>query len=149
MWALVLLGILGCIMTGIAWADIYRHKKVQAPIPQQPIINVNLEPLQRAIDNLPAKVLQSITGSCNTYSGKLGELVAHLTLRAQYDRVIPLGNIADFLCIRFSKDDRPGTITFLDVKTGDYARLSTEQRALQKLIEEKRIEFIKLKIETE
>ena len=107
-----------------------------------------MKPLQDAIDGLPGKVLQSIVSCTNTHKGALGELIGYVQLHATYDRIIPLGNIVDFICIAFPKDSRPGYIDFVDVKTGAKSRLSSDQRELQKLIQEKKINFVKLKVET-
>jgi predicted Holliday junction resolvase-like endonuclease len=116
-------------------------------VPQQPHqVTVNLQPLEEAIRGIPTKVLQSIQSSTNTKKGVLGELIGYIQLEAEYDRIIPLGNIVDFLAISLPKEDNPGKIVFIDVKTGKSARLSVEQRAVRKLIESKRIEFLKLSI---
>jgi hypothetical protein len=118
------------------------------PQPQLQQINVNLKPLQDAIEGLPSKVLQSITSCTNTHKGALGELIGYVQLHAAYDRIIPLGNIVDFICIKFKTAEAEGYIDFVDVKTGNKSRLSNDQRELQRLIQEKRINFIKLKVET-
>lgn len=111
-------------------------------------VNVNLKPLQDAIDGLPGKVLQSIVSCTNTHKGALGELIGYVQLHAAYDRIIPLGNIVDFICIKFPTTEVQGCIDFVDVKTGAKSRLSSDQRELQKLIENKCINFVKLKVET-
>jgi len=122
-------------------------KKDQAVVlPAPPQVNVNLKPLQDAMEGLPNKVLQSITSSSSVHKGKLGELIGYLQLHASYDRVIPLADIMDFLVINFPTDKDPGRITFIDVKTGKSARLSRDQKIVKQLIEEKRVEFIKLSI---
>lgn len=113
-----------------------------------PQVNVDLNPLRKELAGLPNKVLQSIQSSTNVHKGALGELIGYIQIRSSYDRVIPLGNIVDFVGIRFSREGVPGTIDFIDVKTGKSARLSKEQRNLQKLIDDKRIGFIKLKVDS-
>lgn len=120
----------------------------EVTLPPSPQVNVNLKPLQDAIESLPNKVLQSITSSSNTHKGTLGELIGYLQLHASYDRIIPLGGIIDFICIKFPDKSGPGHIDFVDIKTGNRCRLSKDQRALQDLIKEKQINFIKLKVET-
>ena len=70
-----------------------------------------------------------------------------LKLNADYDRIIPLGNIVDFICIKLPKDGKEGHIDFVDIKTGGSAKLSKDQVGLKRLIEEKKIKFIKYKIE--
>jgi len=134
------------VITIINWKGKKSQIKVTPPPPPQ--VNVNLKPLQDAIDGLPNKVLQSITSSSNTHKGALGELIGYLQLHASYDRIIPLGNIVDFVCIKLPSDSSTGHVDFIDIKTGNRCRLSKDQRALQKLIQEKRINFIKLKVET-
>jgi len=127
----------------------YRFKsQPKATPPPPPQVNVNLKPLQDAINGLPNKVLQSITSSSNTHKGALGELIGYLQLHASYDRMIPLGNIVDFVCIKFPDDTSEGHVDFVDIKTGNRCRLSKDQKALQDLIKAKRINFIKLKVET-
>ena len=125
-----------------------RKSQPQVTLPPPPQVNVNLKPLQDAMERIPNKVLQSITSSSNTQKGALGELIGYLQLRASYDRIIPLGNIVDFICISFPDSSDAGHVDFIDIKTGNRCRLSKDQRALQKLIEDKRINFIKLKVET-
>lgn len=145
------------LLTVAAWGLIeYRWRKLISKLESQkevtpqppPQVNVNLKPLQESIDGLPNKVLQSITSSSNTHKGALGELIGYLQLHASYDRIIPLGNIVDFVCIKFPDDSCTGHVDFIDIKTGNRCRLSKDQRALQKLIQDKKINFIKLKVET-
>lgn len=144
-----------CFFFGLAlWGQHKVNKRIVAESqkkltpPPAPQVNVNLKPLQEAIDGLPNKVLQSITSSSNTHKGALGELIGYLQLHASYDRIIPLGNIVDFVCIKLPDDKSEGHVDFIDIKTGNRCRLSKDQRALQKLIQEKKINFIKLKVET-
>jgi predicted Holliday junction resolvase-like endonuclease len=112
-------------------------------------VHVDLEPLRQKLEAMPTKVLQSIQGSVNNKKGALGELIGMIELKVEYDRVIPLGSIVDFVCIKFPTGDSEGTVDFVDVKTGGKKRLSAAQRDLQKLIDAKQINFIKLKVETE
>lgn len=102
--------------------------------------------LQNAIDALPSRILNSITGTTNNKKGNLGEMVGYLKLHADYDRLIPLGNIADFLCIRLPTDTDPGTVDFVDIKTGN-AKLSKDQIQLRNLIKDKKVNFIKFTVE--
>jgi len=126
-----------------------QQQVIPQPAPQPaPQVHVNLKPLQDVMEALPNKVLQSITASSNTHKGVLGELIGYISLRAQYDRIIPLGNIVDFVCIRFPTEDDPGCVDFIDVKTGDRCRLSKDQRKLQQLINDKSINFVKLTVDT-
>ncbi len=102
-----------------------------------------------SLDNVPNKVLESITGSVSQSKGKLAELIAYINLKANYDRVIPLGSIVDFIMIQFPKGDLPGKLVFADIKNGSSARLSADQKMLKKIIDSHNIEFIKIKIATE
>ena len=103
----------------------------------------------KIISEIPDKVLKSINSSTNVKKGALGELIGYLELKAKYDRIIPLGNIVDFVGIKFKSADEEGYVDFIDVKTGKSARLSKDQKALQDLIINKNINFIKVKVESE
>lgn len=147
---LILLGFV-CIITYGIIAIRLLQKRIDRPIPQQNL-TIDITALQRTIDNIPVKVLQTINGSINSAKGPLGELVGYLQIRASYDRIIPLGDITDFIAIKLPSIDQEGKeieghVDFIDVKTGDKSRLSKDQRALQKLIQEKKINFIKLRID--
>lgn len=120
-----------------------KEQRIIIPAPQ---VNVNMRPLEDAIKEIPNKVLQSIQSSTNTHKGVLGELIGYLKLHAEYDRIIPLNNIIDFLAIKLPTETEPGMISFIDIKTGKYARLSKDQKLLKKIIEDKNIEFIKYNI---
>ena len=113
------------------------------------IITYNTEQLHNLITEMPEKILKSINSSTNVKKGALGELIGYLELRASYDRIIPLGNIVDFIGIKFNSDDEEGYIDFIDIKTGKSARLSKEQKSLQRLIERRKINFVKVKVESE
>lgn len=158
--ALIGAGLLGII--GFIIVLVYLTKRLDAlskrpqPEPQilSPQVNVNLQPLEEAIRAIPTKVLQSIQSSTNTKKGALGELIGYIQLEAEYDRIIPLGNIVDFMCIKFPKQLPDGIIDmgqvdFVDIKTGKSSRLSKDQRELQKLIKDKRVNFVKLKVDTQ
>ena len=125
--------------------------KMEKPVvqpPPPPQSQFDSRPLEKKLDLLPNKVLQSITSSANVHKGSLGELIGYIQLHASYDRLIPLGNIVDFVCIKFPTDNEEGHVDFIDIKTGKSARLNKDQKALQTLIKEKKINFIKLKVET-
>ena len=96
---------------------------------------------------LPEKVLQSVTGSSNTYKGKYGELIGYLSLKAEYDRVVPLGGIVDFIGIKFEDGETVGSVDFIDVKSGKSARLSPDQRKLKKLVDNNKFNFRTIKID--
>lgn len=124
-----------------------------------PQVNVNMKPLEDAIKAIPNKVLHSIQSSTNTKKGALGELIGYIELEAQYDRIIPLGNIVDFMCIKFPEITRTGMnkdgvidegrVDFVDIKTGKSSRLSKDQRMLQQLIKDKKINFVKVTVNTQ
>lgn len=107
-----------------------------------------LEHLRQSQQQLPQQVLRCIQGNLNTLKGQTAELIAYLQLSAAYDRLLPFNSITDFIGIRFPRDDFPGSLDFIDIKTGN-ARLSPEQRKLQKIIEEKHVRFVKVKISTD
>lgn len=151
-------GVGALAMIGIGWLfQRSLDKKLQSfntepvVIPPQPTpqVNVNMRPMEDAINALPNKVLQSIQSSVNTRKGALGELIGYIELEATYDRIVPLGNIVDFMCIKFPSEENEGCVDFVDIKTGKSSRLSKEQRLLQQLIKDKKINFVKLKVNTQ
>ena len=158
-WALIGAGILGVVgLVLLATYILSRSIKsallnapqpdpIQLPPTQQVV--VDLKPMQDSISNLPNKLLQSIQSSINTKKGALGELIGYIELEAQYDRIIPLGNVVDFMCIKFPTQEEPGHVDFVDIKTGKSSRLSKDQRMLQQLIKDKKINFVKLTVNTQ
>ena len=119
-------------------------KKKQNIVIQQ----ADLTPLIQAVESLPNKVLQTIIGSSNNQKGALGELIGYINLRASYDSIIPLSDIVDFVGIKLPSDKEDGHIDFIEVKTGTRSRLSDDQVGLKKIIKDKHINFIKLKVDT-
>lgn len=111
-----------------------------------PSVTIDLDSIHRALDLIPNKVLNAIKSSNNNHKGDFGEFVGFLKLKAEYDRVIPFGNITDFICISFPKEDKEGKIVFVDIKTGN-AKLSKDQTMLKNIIKNKQIEFIKYHID--
>lgn len=142
--ALIVLFMFGIIIM-LIWAP--TRKKPEPPkLEVHPTpVNINLEALERRITDLPNKVLQSIQGSANVHKGVLGELIGYIELRAAYDRIIPIGNIVDFICIKFPTKEQEGSLDFVEVKAGG-ARLDKDQRRLQELIKEKKISFVTLRV---
>jgi predicted Holliday junction resolvase-like endonuclease len=108
-------------------------------------IRRDLEEMKRSI---PEFVMQSLTGTANNQKGKLGEIIGYLQLKAEYDRIIPLGTIVDFLAIKFPSDENPGYIDLIDIKTGKSARLSPDQRRLRDIVNAKEINFKTIKIDS-
>lgn len=126
-------------------------EKVDNPlmIPPSPVnVEVDMGPFVREVQRIPAKVLQSVQGSVNANKGVLGELISVIKLRAEYDRIIPISNIVDFICIRLPTETREGTVDFVEVKSGKARRLTNEQKQLQKLLEDKKVQFVKVEVET-
>lgn len=173
-WAIIGAGVLGVISLIVALVWMGRSIRLasqkvenydpfarlaELPQPPAPQVNVNLKPMEEAIKQIPNKVLQSIQSSVNTKKGALGELIGYIELEAQYDRIIPLGNIVDFMCIKFpdisktgmNKDGviEEGRVDFVDIKTGKSSRLSKDQRMLQQLIKNKKINFVKMTVNTQ
>lgn len=107
-----------------------------------------IEGLKKQVNSIPDQTLQVITGSANTGKGKLGELIGFISLKSEYDRIIPMGSICDFIGIKLPDGDNPGSMDFIDIKTGSSARLSKDQRGLKNLIERKLINFKTVKIDT-
>jgi len=105
----------------------------------------NFNSIINKIDEIPDIVIKKATGKTNYERGNLGELIAFLQLKSGYDKILPFHDIVDFIGIRFPNKDETGTITFIDIKTGN-ARLTKEQKALQEIIENKNIQFSKVKI---
>lgn len=136
-------GVLGAIVTSLL---------VKRP---RPVSEPGFEKLSKTVDSLktelPQKVLKSIQGNTATLKGDLAEHVAYLKLASQYDRLIPLGSVVDFIGIRFdtTRQATDGTIDFIDIKTGKHSRLSQEQMKVKRLILGHRTAFMKVKINTD
>lgn len=105
--------------------------------------------LEEMLNRLPGRVLDSITNSTNSSKGKLGELIAYLSIRAAYDRIIPVGDIVDFIGVRLPKAGQVGEVVFIEVKSGDSARLRKDQVLFKKLIQGKQVSFVELRIEAD
>jgi predicted Holliday junction resolvase-like endonuclease len=125
---------------------IFKFLKQQKPQQSQtPIVKIDLKQIEKMIEQMPNKVLQSITSSTNGIKGATGELIGWLKLQSEYDRVIPLNDVVDFLGLKMPTDKEKGYITFIDIKTGK-ARLSDSQRKLKQIIKDKNIRFEKYNI---
>jgi len=128
---------------------IYSTKKPDKPSPLiDTLTNERIKQLEYKVNDIPRQVMESINGTISFQKGKLAELAAYMNLRGAYDKVIPLNNIVDFICIRFPKDADPGTVDFIDIKNGKSARLSDDQKKLSVLIHNQHINFLKVKIDT-
>lgn len=107
---------------------------------------IDVPRLETAIKEIPAQVVRSIVGSTNYHKGSLGELTAYLELSSTYDRIICLGNIVDYIGIRFPTDKDPGTVDFIDVKTGRSARANKDQNKLKSIIQNGHVQFAIVKV---
>src|SRR5690348_10686054 len=97
--------------------------------------------LYKQVDNLPVKVLQTIQGSINPQKGKMAELLTYAELRYDYDRIIPLGWPIDFIGIKNNQQ-----IDFIEVKSGNSALLTEEEKHIKNLITQGRVHFRLIKI---
>jgi predicted Holliday junction resolvase-like endonuclease len=132
-------------------------KLVTGSVPiQQSQPSIDLAPtenrLRELIDKIPERVTNSITGTANTHKGKIGELIGYIQLKSDYDRIIPIGNITDFVGIKFTTCDeqgvgQPGYIHFIDIKTGKQAKLNPDQKKFKDLLDSKSISFKVIKID--
>jgi predicted Holliday junction resolvase-like endonuclease len=82
--------------------------------------------------------------------GAMAEHIAFLQLSSQYDRLIPIGDVVDFIGIKFDtkKDSFDGAIHFIEVKTGG-GRLTHDQIRVKRIANGGRTKFIKVKINTD
>lgn len=105
--------------------------------------------LTQKVDQIPGKTLGTIQNSVNNTTGKLGELVTFIKLQASYDRFIPVGDLIDFVGIKLPSGDDPGHCHFIEVKTGDRAQLSVEQKKFRDMINEhpELVTFNRIKVE--
>ena len=88
---------------------------------------------QHLIDEIPTKVLNAVRGANNKLVGEFGEFAAHLLIRQEYDKVIYLGDVCDFVGFKYPTATTPGRIEFIEIKTGN-AKLSTNQKKLKSLV---------------
>lgn len=147
---LVIAAALVCVPIMIVYAKLARKIDKTLVFPPPPPVNVEVDmaPFIREAQRIPGKVLQSVQGSVNANKGVLGELITVLKLRAEYDRIIPVSDIVDFICIKLPNDTHPGSVDFVEVKSGKAKRLTTEQKQLQKLLLDKKVQFVKVEVET-
>jgi predicted Holliday junction resolvase-like endonuclease len=113
--------------------------------------NIDWSPLEERlktyINKVPEQVTNSITGTANTHKGKIGELIGYIQLKAEYDRIIPLGGITDFVGIKYDTDKETGHVHFIDIKTGKHSKLTTDQRKFKKILDKKAISFRTIRID--
>jgi len=97
-------------------------------------LSKSLEIVKKTIKDTPSKTLSTIQGSVNNTAGKMGEMMQLIELQRIYDRLIVVGDIVDFIGVRFPTEDSPGIVDFIDIKTGKSAALSADQRKLRDFI---------------
>src|SRR3989339_898927 len=111
------------------------HGRGKTEIPQ------DLIDLYRGVQELPVRVLQTIQGSINPQKGKMAELLTYAELRYDYDRIIPLGWPIDFIGIKNNE-----RIDFIEVKSGNSALLTDEEKHIKNLIARGLINFRLIKV---
>jgi len=95
--------------------------------------------IQDVVAKLPYDVIQSITRSLATRTGKLNELLATLEF-TQYDRLFYLGDPIDFVGVKYGE-----TVDFIEVKTGKF-RLTEDEKRLRELIEARQVNYVPLSV---
>lgn len=131
-WTTVSFIILGLI---VAYLIGRLHTRGSQDIPQ------DLIDLYKQIENLPAKILQTIQGSINPQQGKMAELLTYAELRYDYDRIIPLGWPIDFIGIKNN-----ARIDFIEVKSGGSFLLTEEEKHIKNLIAAGNVNFRLIKV---
>ena len=129
--------VIGFIVAGLLIAYLIGrlHNRRSADIP------TDLIDLYKGLQELPARVLQTIQGSINPQKGKMAELLTYAELRYDYDRIIPLGWPIDFIGIK--NGDR---IDFIEVKSGAFHVLTDEEKHIKSLISAGRVNFRLIKV---
>src|SRR3989344_1889885 len=97
--------------------------------------------LYKGVQDLPSRVLQVIQGSINPQKGKMAELLTYAELRYDYDRIIPLGQPIDFIGIKNNE-----RIDFIEVKSGQFAVLTEEEKHIKNLISRGNVHFRMIKV---
>ncbi len=129
----------GLLLLLVAYLFGRLHSKPQQEIP------TDLIDLYKGVQDLPSRVLQTIQGSINPQKGKMAELLTYAELRYDYDRIIPLGKPIDFIGVKNNE-----RIDFIEVKSGEYAALTEEEKHIKNLIASGRVHFRLIKVtETE
>lgn len=83
-------------------------------------------------------VMNAIRGATAISSGQIQELVGYLKLKSEYDRLIPMNGLSDFLGIKLEGED--AKIEFIEIKSGK-GRLTEEQQKMRALINAKKVSF--------
>lgn len=100
--------------------------------------------LYKGVQDLPARVLQTIQGSINPQKGKMAELLTYAELRYDYDRIIPLGWPIDFIGIKNNE-----RVDFIEVKSGNFPTLTDEEKHIKNLIGKGQVYFRLIKVTEE
>ncbi len=129
--------LIGIIFAGLVVA--YLIGRLQGRKPQD--IPTDLIDLYRGIQDLPARVLQTIQGSINPQKGKIAELLTYAELRYDYDRIVPLGWPIDFIGIKNGE-----RIDFIEVKSGQNYILTEEEEHIKNLISAGKVNFRLIKV---
>lgn len=95
--------------------------------------------IQDTLEGLPHDLLESITRSLGSRTGKLNELLATFEL-THYDRLFYLGEPIDFVGIKYGE-----CVDFIEVKTGK-ARLTEDEKKLKELIDAKLVNYVPLSV---
>ena len=94
----------------------------------------------KTLECLPHDLLESITRSLGTRTGKLNELLATFEL-THYDRLFYIGEPIDFVGIKYGE-----CVDFIEVKTGK-VRLSEDEKKLKELIDGKMVFYVPLSVQ--
>lgn len=142
----LILSIIGGVVGVIGF--LYGFTKRQPKIVLQPV--VDSDALKKELASVPGKVLQALKSSTSNIRGSMAEHISFLKLSADYDRLIPVGSVIDFIGIKFDskKESFDGYIDFIDIKTGK-SRLTADQMKVKRLAEGGRTRFVKVKVNTD
>lgn len=112
------------------------------------VMSQTLDKTSSTLEDVPSKVFNMIKGSNHTLRGELGEFIQYTRLKADYDTIIPLGDVVDYLCIKFPRPESgvDGSIDFVEVKTNK-ARLTMSQKAVRSLVADKKVGWKNVKIQ--
>jgi len=79
----------------------------------------------------------SVKKSRSTIKGKIGEQIAPFLSKFEYNpsEARFIGSPVDYIIFEGHSEDNPKGVTFVDIKIGKTARLTSSQRALKKAIE--------------
>lgn len=140
-------GALGLFYGFVKHRDLNALRKTK-PTVLQPVVDTSS--ITKELASVPNKVLQALKSSTSNIRGAMAEHISFLKLSSDYDRLIPIGNVVDFIGIKFDskKDSFDGHIDFIDIKTGK-SRLTQDQMKVKRLADGGRTRFVKIKINTD